>query len=203
VESRVAIGRASELREVERFLTAAGNGRVLVLSGEPGIGKSTLWEAGLELARAGGFAALSARASEAEAQLSYAGLADLLEGIDSGVLSELPSPQRQALEVAVGRAEPGDRPPDAFAISVGLLSALRLLASRERLLVAIDDLPWLDRASGVALVFATRRLADRDVRFLVSRRGGPQSELERVVEPGGVAIVEVGPLSLGAINRLL
>src|SRR5215813_6496952 len=99
----------SELREVERFLTSTGNGRVLVLSGEPGIGKSTLWEAGVDLARSRGLLTLCTSASEAEAQLSFAGLADLLEGVHSDVLAELPAPRRQALEVAVGRAEPGDR----------------------------------------------------------------------------------------------
>src|SRR5262249_24455295 len=155
---------------VERFLAQAPTGRALVLSGESGIGKSTLWAAGVELARSRDFAVLCTRASEAEARLSFAGLADLLEGIDSGVLAELPAPQQHALEVAVGRAEPDDRPPDPFAMSAGLLGALRLLSTRERLLVAIDDVPWLDRASGEALVFATRRLAAEGVRFLVSRR---------------------------------
>src|SRR5262249_42604652 len=153
---RVAIGRASELREIERFLASA-RVRALVLSGEPGIGKSTLWEEGVDLARSRGFATLCARASEAETQLSFAGLADLVEAIDSTVWAELPAPQRHALEVAVGRAEPGDRPPDAFAISAGLLRALRVLSSRGRLLVAVDDLSRLDRASGEALEFATRR----------------------------------------------
>src|SRR5262245_44929249 len=129
-------------------------GRALVLSGEPGIGKSTVWEAGVDVARSQGFAALSARASEAEAQLSFAGLVDLLEAIDSGVVAELSAPQRQALEVAVGRAEPGDRPPEPVAIAAGLLEALRLASGRERVLVAVDDLPWLDGASGTGLVFA-------------------------------------------------
>src|SRR5215831_562423 len=121
-------------------------GRALVLSGEPGIGKSTVWEAEVDRARSQGFATLSARASEAEVQLAFAGLADLLEGVDSDVVAELSAPQRQALEVAVGRAEPGDRPPEPLAIAAGLLGALRLLSGRQRLLVAVDDLPWLDRA---------------------------------------------------------
>src|SRR5262249_54465124 len=110
---------------------------MVVLSGEPGIGKSMLWEAGVDLARAGGFKVLGARASEAEARLSFAGLADLLEAIDWEVVAGLPAPQRRALEVAVGRAEPGDRPPEPFAAAAGLLGALRLASGRERLLVAV------------------------------------------------------------------
>src|SRR5262245_46260573 len=167
------------------------------------MGKSALWEAGVELARAEGFAIACARVSEAEARLSFAGLADLLEEIDSGVVAELPAPQRRALEVAIGRAEAGDRPPEPLAIAAGLLGVLRLVSGRERLLVAVDDLPWLDGASEAALVFAARRLAGDDVRYLVSRRPGEAAELERVVEPAGVRFLELGPLSFGAIDRLL
>ena len=203
MQSPVAIGRASELREVERFLVSDGTARTLVLSGEPGIGKSTLWEAGVDRARAEGFAIVCARVSEAEARLSFAGLADLLEAVDSDVVAELPAPQRRALEVAVGRVEAGERPPEPLVIAAGLLGALRLVSDRERLLVAVDDLPWLDQASEAALVFAARRLAGDDVRYLVSRRPGDAAELERVLEPAGVRFLELGPLSFGAIDSLL
>jgi DNA-binding NarL/FixJ family response regulator len=135
--------------------------------------------------------------------LSFAGLADLLEAIDPEVLGELPVPQRRALEVSVRRVEAAGGPPEPFAVSVGLLGVLRLLSGRGRLLVAVDDLPWLDRASAVALVFAARRLAGSDVRYLVSRRGGLSSDLERVLDPGGVVRLRVGPLSFGAITSLL
>jgi DNA-binding CsgD family transcriptional regulator len=199
----VPVGRAPELAEVERFLAPIPVGRALVLCGEPGIGKSTVWEAAVELARSRGFAVLCARASEVEAQLSFAGLADLLEAAGPGVLAELPAPQRHALEVAVRRAEPAGPPPEPFAVSAGLLEVLRLVAGRGPVLVAVDDKPWLDRASAAALVFAARRLTGHDVRFLVSRRGGRPSELERVLEPAGVARVELGPLSFGAVSALL
>jgi DNA-binding CsgD family transcriptional regulator len=146
---------------------------------------------------------LCARASEAEAQLSFAGLADLLEGVDAGVWSELPAPQRRALEVAVGRAESADSRSDPFVISAGLLGVLRLLSGRERVLVAVDDLPWLDGASAAALAFAGRRLGGEDVRFLVTRRAARSSELESVLGPERVLRLEVGSLSFGAIGRLL
>jgi DNA-binding NarL/FixJ family response regulator len=199
------VGRAAELGVVERFLApgAAGAGRVLVVCGEPGIGKSTVWEAGVDRARSGGFAVWCARAGEAEAQLSFAGLADLLEAAGEGVLAGLPVPQRRALEVAVRRAEPDGAAPDSLAIAVGLLAALRLASNAGPVLVAVDDLPWLDGASAVALVFAARRLAGQDVRFLVSRRGSRLSELETALEPTGVTRLDLGPLSLGAVSGLL
>jgi len=202
-DRRVPLGRAAELGEVERFLEPARAGRALVVCGEPGIGKSTLWEAGAGLARSRGFAAWCARASYAEAQLSFAGLADLLEAAGAGVLAGLPVPQRRALEVAVRRAEPDGAPPEPLAIAAGLLGALRVAAGAGPVLVAVDDLPWLDAASAGAVVFAARRLAGEDVRFLVSRRAGRPSGLETVLEPAGVVRVELGPLSLGAVSALL
>jgi len=199
----VLAGRGAELGQVEGFLGPVPAGRALVVCGEPGIGKSTLWEAGAGLARSRGFAAWCARPSQAEAQLSFAGLADLVEGAGPGVLAGLPGPQRRALEVAVRRAEPEGAPPEPLAIAAGLLGALRLASDGGPVLVAVDDLPWLDGASAAALVFAARRLAGHDVRFLVSRRSGRPAELEQVLEPAGVARVELGPLSFGAISALL
>src|SRR6516225_6267184 len=201
----VPLGRAAELGAVERFLAPglAGAGRALVVCGEPGIGKSTVWEAGADLARSRGFAVWSTRASEAETQLSFAGLADLLEGAGPGVLAGLPVPQRRALEVAVRRAEPAGAPPEPLAIAAGLLGVLRAASDGGPVLVAVDDLPWLDEASASAVVFAARRLAGADVRFLVSRRTDRPSDLERAAEPAGVMRVELGPLSFGAISGLL
>src|SRR5262245_55669348 len=158
------VGRAPELGELEGFLGAGPAGQALAVGGEPGIGKSTVWEAGVGLARSRDFVALCARPGEAEAQLSFAGLADLLEGAGGGVLAGLPVPQRHALEVAVRRAEPGDQPPEPLAIAAGLLEVFRRVAEAGPVLVAVDDLPWLDQASAGALVFAARRLAGHDVR---------------------------------------
>src|SRR5215472_9621238 len=198
-------GRAAELSEVAGFLApgSPGAGRVLVVCGEPGIGKSTVWQAGVDLAGSRGFAVWRARPGEAEAQLSFAGLADLLDGAGAGVLAGLPVPQRWALEVAVRRAEPDLVPPEPLAIAAGLLGVLRAAASAGPVLVAVDDLPWLDGASAAAVVFAARRLAGEDVRFLVSRRSGRDSELERAAGPAGVVRVELGSLSFGAISGLL
>ena len=94
-------------------------------------------------------------------------LIDLLEGVGLEELAGLPRrPQRQALEVALFRSEPAGTAPEAHAIAIGLLNALRSLAGREPLLVAIDDIQWLDGASGDTLAFAARRLLGRPDRSL-------------------------------------
>jgi AAA ATPase-like protein len=175
----------------------------VVLTGEAGVGKTTLWEAGVELAREGGVRVLVARPSGAETRLSFAALIDLAEGIDLGALAGVPGPQRSALEVALLRAEPSGGPPEPHAIALGFLNVLRALAVDGPLVLAVDDIPWLDSPSADALVFAARRLQDEPVAFLLARRPGPASALERALEPRGLEPLEVGPLGFGASRRLL
>src|SRR5262245_41919847 len=113
--------------------------------GEPGIGKTTVCEAGIAVARERGWRGLSARPSGAEARLSFAALIDLFEGVETGALAGLPAPQRSALDVALLRARPTGVPQQPHAIGLGVVSALRALAAHEPVLVAIDDVQWLER----------------------------------------------------------
>ena len=99
------VGREAELGKLRAFLDLAGPARALVFAGEPGIGKSSLWEAGIDLARSSGTRVLAARASEAEAKHSFAGLIDLLDGVTDPELAALPPPQLGALQVVLLRAE--------------------------------------------------------------------------------------------------
>jgi len=198
-----AVGRESELAALREFLAPAGTRRALVLTGGPGIGKTTLWEAGIGAARERELRALVARPSEAEARLSYAGLIDLLAGVADDELAALPSPQRHALEAAILRAEPTGSPPGPGAIAVGFLGVLRTLAAREPVLVAVDDVQWLDPASADALVYAARRLDGDATRFLLAKRPGETLPLEGALEHRGLEVLEVRPLSLGALRRLL
>ena len=202
--SRVeVVGREPEFAALRRFLEAAPPVRSLVLTGGPGIGKTTLWEAGIDAARRRGLDVLSARPSGAEARHSFAALIDLFDGIDTGALAGLPAPQRSALEVALLRAEPTGVPPEPHAIALSVLNALRALASRRPVLVAIDDAQWLDTPSADALAFAALRLEREPVGFLLAKRPGRRSALERTLERGAFTRLEVGPLSLGATRRLL
>jgi DNA-binding CsgD family transcriptional regulator len=195
------VGRAPELAAVDEFLGGRIGSRALVLTGEPGIGKSTLWEAAIRAARDRGVRVVATRASGAEAKLSFAALIDLLDGVDLRGLDGLPAPQLDALEVALLRAEPNDAPPDRGAISFGFRNALRALAADAPLVVAVDDLQWLDAPSGDALAFAARRLDDSDVSFVLARRPGRTAPVERALAP--LKRLEIGPLSLGATRRML
>ena len=196
------VGREPEVALLEAFLRRDDAPRALVLVGGAGIGKTTLWETGVALAKAQGLRVLSARPTDAEAQFSFGALVDLLDEVDTNALKELPAPQRHALDVALLRAESTGEPPEPQTIAVGLLNALRALAARGPLLVAVDDVQWLDPSSAAALTFAARRLGDEAVTFLLSRRSGHPSDLVQALGPR-LDELDVGPLSLGAMRRLL
>jgi len=200
------VGRHEELVSLNAFLDrAAGGVSALVLEGDAGIGKSTLWLAGVEGARDRSFRVLSSRPAEAESGLAHAGLGDLLEDVLEQVLPELPAPRRRVLEIALLVEEAGEDPADPRALGVAVRTALQLLAENEPVVLAIDDVQWLDVSSAVALSFSLRRL-DGNVRLLLSRRleeGVPATGLERAVDGDRLQRLRVGPLSLGAMHVLL
>ncbi len=122
-------------------------------------------------------------------------------------LSGVPAPQRDALEVALLEAEPGPRPPQRRALLAGFCSVLFELAADGVLLVAVDDLQWLDQPSQAALGFALRRLGRRPIGFACSLRTGERSGLTAglagALEESGAERVRLGPLSVGALHELL
>jgi DNA-binding CsgD family transcriptional regulator len=198
------VGREPELGAVDAFVGAAEEGlRALAIVGEPGIGKTTLWQEAVRRARSNGLVVLAARASESEAKLAFAGLTDLLRDIGSDVLADLPPPQRSALEVALLRAEAG-RTPGRRLVGTGLHSVLAALAAAGPLLLAIDDAQWLDAPTSSAVDFALRRLDEQPVRLLVSVRA--QTVLPGFVsalDDGRLQRLELGPLSVAALQRIV
>jgi DNA-binding CsgD family transcriptional regulator len=200
-------GRDDELRSLGAFLDRPAAGlTALVLTGDAGIGKSTLWLAGVEAGRKRGLRVLSARPAEVELGVAHAALGDLLEDALPDVLPELAGPRRRALETALLLGDGNDEPLDTRTLAVAVRNALQLLAEREPILVAIDDIQWLDPSSAGALAFAVRRLPDHDVRLVLARRLGdglPVSELELAVDDHRMERVHVGPLSVGALHALL
>ena len=197
------VGRDAELALLENALRAEAAGAGVVMVGAAGIGKTTLWDATVKSARALGFQVLAARSSGGETQLPFAGLIDLCDGIGRDDLAGLPPPQRAALEVALLRAEPPARPLQSAAVALGLLGAIRSIAARGPIVIAIDDLQWLDQASSDLLVFVARRAVDLEVRFLLARRPARTGALEQVLTRQGLERLRVVGLSLGAIRHLL
>ena len=195
------VAREPELAALDAFL--AGDRRALLIAGPPGIGKTTLWETGIARAQERGDQVLAARPSDAEARLSFTALIDLFDGVGADTLGGLPAPQAQALEVALLRREPAADAPEPGAIALGLLNGLRALAAAGPVLVAIDDLQWLDPPSAEALGFAARRLDGVPVRFLLARRPRRVGPLERALGRGALARLDVGPLDLDATRGLL
>ena len=198
------VGREEELGSVRAFIEQdEGDPVALVLEGEPGIGKSTLWLAGVEQARARRLRVLMTRPSEAERGLAHAGLGDLFEDALDDVLPSLAPPRRRALEVALLLEDASEDPVDHRALAVAVRGALEALSEQEPVVVAVDDVQWLDPSSAGALAFALRRLEEWNVRVLLARRlvaGVEASELESALP---TERVEIGPLSVGAIHRLL
>ena len=200
------IGRGDELVAVDAMLEHAASGfAALVLDGEPGIGKTALWEAGRAAAEERGFRVLSSRPARSDAQLSLGVFGDLFATVSPGLLSRLPGPQRRALDVALLRADPEGVAVDQRTLSVATLGLVRLLAAESPLLLAVDDVQWADESSVGVLGFAVRRLEGWPVGALLAARGGGQDQLVELaggLPAGSVERCHLGPLSLAALHRL-
>lgn len=202
------VGREEELASIVRFFDATTMPGVLVLEGEAGIGKTTLWHEGVRIGRERSYQILVSRPARSEARLAFAGLSDLLGVAIRPVLPELPVPQRRALETALLLREAESAPFDPRTIAVGFLSALRSLARERPLVLAIDDVQWLDEPSARVLAFALRRLEGARVIALFTQRVGAEddplhAELGRALSERSAERLRIGPLSLGALHVLL
>ena len=206
--TEMIFGRDDELRAVLDALNGIRTGPTrLVIDGEAGIGKTTLWRAAVAAARAHSYTVLTCRPSASEAALAFAALGDLLEPVPDDIVTMLPEPQRRAFQVAMLKASAEGHAPDRRAVSVAVLSLVRLLCRSEPLVIAIDDLQWLDKASADTLSFVLRRLSAEPVALLAAARSdgraGMLADLERSSTGRPTDTVHVGPLSLGALHHLL
>jgi DNA-binding CsgD family transcriptional regulator len=201
------VGRQPELAAFPQFLDAVAEGpTALVLEGDAGIGKTVLWAAGAELAQQRGYQVLSCRPTRSETQLPFAGLTDLLDELSEDAAAELPEPQRRALGVAMLREDAEGPAVERRAVSVAVLGVLRRLADDAPLIVALDDLQWLDPPSAAALEFALRRLEHERIGLLTTRRGRGgtlQAGLAEAFPSDRLQLVEVGPLDRRSLDRLL
>ncbi len=197
------VGREAELGAVETFLRSE-RPCALAIVGEPGIGKTTLWQVAVEQARARGARVLIARPTESEARLPFAGLADLLADVGEEFVAQLPDPQRVGLDAALLRAA-SEQPPQRRVVGAGFLTLLLALAGESEVVCGIDDLQWLDASSAAVVEFALRRLGEEPVRGLFSVRAtelarAPIPALERDLQ---IEHLELGPLSVAALHRVL
>ncbi|HET8978192.1 MAG TPA: AAA family ATPase, partial [Solirubrobacteraceae bacterium] len=195
------VGRQPELDVIRGFISGSEREAVaLALEGEAGIGKTALWGAAVSEARHV-LTVGTTRPARAEASYAFAALADLLPPRLEDLLTEVPSPQRRALEVALLLRDAGDHPPAINVVAAGFYSAIRALAAGKGMLLAIDDVQWLDAASAEVMAYALRRVAPGDgVRFLLSRRVGEGAATDPTATmlPERVRRLALGPLSLGA-----
>lgn len=196
------VGRDEELAAIAAFLEAPVFPGAAVLHGEAGIGKTSLWLAGIDAAVAKGFRVLSARPSDAETGLAFSGLSDLLGSAVDAVLPELPPIQRRALEAALLLGE-ARYDLDERAIAAAFHAALQDLAAARPVCLAVDDVQWLDAGSLGVLRFALARLGDARVTTLLAVRGAPPDWLRRAVLEERLCEIPVEGLTLGATHELL
>ncbi len=159
--------RRVEREALERLLEAVrgGQSRVLVVSGEAGVGKTALLQTAI--GSASGFRVMRAVGVESEMELAFAALQQLCAPLVDR-LDRLPGPQQDALGVAFG-LRAGDAP-DRFLVGLAVLSLLAEATAERPVLCVVDDAQWLDRASAQALVFVARRLLAESVALVFSTR---------------------------------
>ncbi len=176
------LDRRGERAAVDRVLdrARAGNSAVLVVRGEPGIGKTVLLDYAVSRASASDVRVVRAWGVESEMELAFAGLHQLCVPL-LGRLEQLPKPQRDALAVAFGMRE--GQAPDRFLVGLAVLSLLAAMAEDQPLACVVDDAQWLDRASVQCLAFAARRLLAERIALVFAARG-PGGDLELAGLPG-------------------
>src|SRR6188472_699347 len=193
--SSVLTGRGAECAKLDELLPAARLGRsaVLVLRGEPGIGKSALLEYVGECAQ--GCRVLRAIGAEWEMELPFAGLHQLMAGLLDG-RERLPAPQSDAVATAFGLSAGAQ--PDRFLVGLAMLGLLSDVAEERPLVCLVDDVQWLDRSSAQVLAFVARRLAAESFVLLFAERDS--SGLE---ELAGLPELRLGGLSDASARELL
>jgi DNA-binding CsgD family transcriptional regulator len=199
-------GRDLELAAIERFLDSAPTWpSAVVIEGVAGIGKTTLWLEGVRGAEDLGVRAFHARPAESEQKLSYVALADLVGEAFDQVGSALPGVQQRALAGALLREDATDGA-SARTTATAFVGLVAACAEKGAVLLAVDDVQWLDSASAQTLAFALRRLPPK-VGVLLAHRAEPGQELPlglaRALSEDRLLRIAPRPLSLAALHHLV
>jgi DNA-binding CsgD family transcriptional regulator len=205
------VGREPELAVARQFVGETDRGpAALVFEGVAGIGKTVIWAGAVAEARARGVAVRVCRCGESDVAWVFAGLGDLFDGLDPAILAALPAVQREALSAALLLCDGGDRVPGLRVVGVAVLGVLRLLSRSGPVLLAVDDIQWLDPSSRNVLSFALRRLVDEPVRLLISARTGAPADGAGPADVVGspdlglpAQRMLVGPVSIGVLQRIV
>lgn len=196
------VGRKSLLSAVRQFLDSDDElPGLLVLEGDPGIGKTTLWRAGIEMVAGSGSTVLRCAPNAAEASLAYVALADLVADLDLSLLDALPPPQRRALDQALLRVDGPASVIDSRAVGTALLSLLEEQGGTTRVVLAIDDWQWMDPASRDAVGFALRRTSTPVALLATVRPDHP--EVLSLVDHDRMTRLQVGPLGAVDLHHVL
>ena len=201
------VGREAEREQLDRLLASLEAGAAAALiCGAAGIGKTAVWRAAVGRAEEAGVHVLRSRCAEVEMPIAFGALADLFEATRDEVAEGLSGPQRRALAVAFGRSDE-EEPADWLVLAGAVLASMRTLAGRGPLLLAIDDLQWLDPGSRRVLAWALRRSGETPVGLLATLRDGRGERdpfaLADTLPPGRFVTVDLGPLSAGALQHLI
>ncbi|MEV6832293.1 AAA family ATPase [Amycolatopsis sp. NPDC051102] len=167
-------GRDTELKELGELVDGPEDRSGVLIRGEAGIGKSALVASTAAAASVAGLRVLRTTGAEAERNLAYAGLHQLLYPVRAGA-AELPAPQRDALQTALGLASGAE--PTAYLVGLATLTLLAEEAAAKPLLLIAEDVHWLDRASADVLAFVARRLETEPIVLVATLRDGAESPL--------------------------
>ena len=202
------VGREAELASLRAFVESISDGAAaLVLEGDAGVGKTTLWTEALALAEAHGLRVLHASPAESETTFSFAALGDLLDpALDEALAA---AARRAATRSVMGARARRRRRPDSIHTRSASRRSIRCehLPSDQPVLIAVDDVQWLDAASAGALAYGARRLRVERVGILLARRHGSESgliaQLQRSLPIDRVTMVEVGPIDSATLHHVV
>ncbi len=200
------VGRERELATVSAFLDSIPSGpRALLIEGQAGIGKTTIWLEAVRAAERRSYCVVKARPAESEARLSYATVADIVGPVFDEAGRQLPVPQERALAATLLRVAT-EAPADPRTTATALVGVLTVLARERPVLVAIDDVQWVDSASERALQFAVRRVPPQ-LGLLVARRMEGAADaplgLDAAIPQDRLVRVVPRPLSLASLHHVV